>query len=239
MESLEEKIVSFLSVEEPSAHWIRPHTDFTHRGNCSGTAGGDGMDDGIGWGGASVSPGDGTSKGEGGYLCEDIESADSDYCGGGYVDGWGNGYTEDLYLGRAYHPHLPFGGIRRFNGKTVHYTPPMPVEICAGGLKFDEYLGREISQFFTCSVFSDKVSSRNTYETDRVPVIIEEVEGNVARGCVIMDDLTSFPCYIAREGDSFALGEDPQSALDLATRRHQAAVTPEPECGYDDEELPF
>ena len=242
MESREEKIASFLAMEEPSACWLRPpYTNIIYRGNCSGTACGDGWSDGSGWGGAAVSCGNGTFEGEGGYVCADLESADFDFCGGGYIDGWGNGYTEDLDFGDAIHPHLPFGGIRRFNGKKVYYTPPIPVEIGAGGIRFDEALGLEISQYFTCNVFSDRVSSGYTSETGRVPVIIEEVNGNVARGCVIMDDLSTVPCYIARIGNSFALGKDSRSALDLAYRRHQGAITPEPEPehGVEDDELPF
>ena len=228
MESLEERIAKFLAVEEPEAEWIRPYTGFTGRGNCSGSAGGDGLDDGRGWGGAAITPGDGTSTGEGGNLGYDIMAVGLVYDGCGTCDGAGVGYAEDLDEARCYRPHLPFGNIKRFNGKLVHYTPPMPIEI-----------GGNIVQYFTCDVFSDKVRMKDCY-INRVPVIIDSVEDNVAKGCVLLDDLTTKPCFIARVGDSFSLGESRESALDLAARRHQVAISPDPGPIYTgDDELPF
>lgn len=228
MESLEDKIDKFLAVEEAEADWIRPYTGFTGRGNCSGSGGGDGLEDGRGWGGAAVTPGDGTPTGEGGNMGRDVAAANLVYDGCGMPDGNGFGYAEDLDEARCYHAHLPFGRIKRFGGRTVRYTPLMPVEI-----DYSSY------DYFTCDVFSDRASMKDC-DISRVPVIIDSLEDDVAKGCVLLDDLTLKPCFIARVGDSFALGEDPGSALDLAASRHKAAVSPEPEpeCSGDDE-LPF
>jgi hypothetical protein len=199
MESLEYRIAKFLAVEEPEADGSRP-----------------------------VTPGNGTLTGEGGNMGRDVKAADIVYDGCGMPDGSGFGYAEYLDEGRCYLAHLPFGRIKRFGGRTVHYTPPVPVEF-----DYASYV------YFTCDVFSDRVSMKDCC-IGRVPVIIDSLEDNVAKGCVLLDDLTTKPCFIARVGDSFALGKDPGSALDLATRRHQAAISPEPEpiC-TDDDELPF
>ena len=210
MESLEERIAKFLAVEEPEADGYRP-----------------------------VTPGNGTLTGEGGNMGKDVQAADIVYDGCGMCDGWGVGYAEDLDEARCYRPHLPFGNIKRFNGRNVHYTPPMPIEIGEGGVKWNEHYGCVLAHYFTCDVFSDQVRMRDCY-INRIPVIIDSIEDNVAKGCTLLEDLTLKPCFIARVGDSFALGKDPESALDLATRRHQAAITPEPEPVYTgDDELPF
>ena len=226
MESLEERIARFLAVEEPEPDWVRPYTGFTGRGNCSGSGGGDGLEDGRGWGGAAVTPGDGTAAGTGGHRGDDIKAASIEYGGAGLYDGRGTTYTEDLEWGECIHPHLPFEGIKSFDGKPVHYLPLMPVKMDGSHL------------YFAFDVFCDEVSGQ--CEVGRVPVIIDTIEDNVAKGSVLLDDLTLKPCFIARVGDSFALGESRESALDLATRRHQVAISPEPEPEYTgDDELPF
>ena len=115
----------------------------------------------------------------------------------------------------------------------------MPIEIGEGGVKWNEHYGCVLAHYFTCDVFSDQVRMRDCY-INRIPVIIDSIEDNVAKGCTLLEDLTLKPCIIARVGDSFALGKDPESALDLASRRHQAAITPEPEpVSTGDDELPF
>ena len=227
MESLEERIAKFLAVEEPEADWVRHYTAFTHQGNCSGSAGGDGVEEGRGWGGAAVTPGDGTADGTGGHKGDDIKAACIEYGGAGLYDGRGTSYTEDLEWGECIHPHLPFEGIKSFNCRPVYYLPLMPVKM--GGNH----------QYFAFDVFCDEVSPRRC-EEGRVPVIIDSIEDNVAKGFVLLDDLTLKPCFIARVGDSFALGKSRDAALDLAKRRHQVVISPEPEPEYTgDDELPF
>ena len=129
MESLEERIAKFLAVEEPEIDWVRPYSFLTHQGNCSGFAGGDGVEEGRGWGGVAVTPGDGTSTGTGGHRGDDIKAASIVYAGAGLYDGRGTTYTEDLEWGECIHPHLPFEGIKNFNGQSVYYLPLMPVKM--------------------------------------------------------------------------------------------------------------
>ena len=227
MESLGERIAKFLAVEEPEIDWVRPYSVLTHQGNCSGTAGGDGVDEGRGWGGPAITPGDGTADGTGGHRGNDIKAASIEYGGAGLYDGRGTSYTEDLEWGECIHPHLPFEGIISFNGKQVHYLPLMPVKMGGNHL------------YFAFDVFCDEVLPGHS-EEGRVPVIIDSIEDNVARGSVLLDDLTLKPCFIARVGDSFALGNAPGKALDLAAKRHQAAISPKPKPEYTgNDDLPF
>lgn len=48
---------------------------------------------------------------------------------------------------------------------------------------------------------------------DNIPTIITQVRGNIARGYIIKDDLTLFPCYVVRVGNSFAHGETIKDAV--------------------------
>ena len=54
------------------------------------------------------------------------------------------------------------------------------------------------------------------YAIDDVPTLIDVVLGSYAKGRILMDDMTTRPCYIAKEGRVFAHGDtlrDAQTAL--------------------------
>lgn len=54
------------------------------------------------------------------------------------------------------------------------------------------------------------------YAIDDVPTLIDAVLGSYAKGRILMDDMTTRPCYIAKEGRFFAHGDtlrDAQTAL--------------------------
>ena len=54
------------------------------------------------------------------------------------------------------------------------------------------------------------------YAIDGVPTLIDAVLGSYAKGRILMDDMTTRPCYIAKEGRVFAHGDtlrDAQTAL--------------------------
>lgn len=48
---------------------------------------------------------------------------------------------------------------------------------------------------------------------DRVPTIITQVRGNIARGYIVKEDLTLESCFIAKVGDSFAHGKTLEGAV--------------------------
>ena len=54
------------------------------------------------------------------------------------------------------------------------------------------------------------------YSIDCVPTLIDAVLGSYAKGRILMGDMTTRPCYIAKEGESFAHGDtlrEAQTAL--------------------------
>ena len=55
---------------------------------------------------------------------------------------------------------------------------------------------------------------------DNTPTIIESVVSNYAKGCILSDDLTFNPCYIAKVGDYFAHGETLKQAFEDATSKY-------------------
>ena len=56
-------------------------------------------------------------------------------------------------------------------------------------------------------------NGRKVYYIDDIPTLIDQVRGDLARGCVIMRDLTLDPCFVARSGNSFAHGKTAHEAL--------------------------
>ena len=57
---------------------------------------------------------------------------------------------------------------------------------------------------------------QTVYRVDGVPTLIDRVHGNIAKGKILMGDLTLCPCYIVKQDNQFAHGDtlrDAQSAL--------------------------
>ena len=52
------------------------------------------------------------------------------------------------------------------------------------------------------------------YRIDGVPTILRRVREGVAKGAILQKDLTLKPCYIVKQGDTFAHGEDLHAAMD-------------------------
>lgn len=55
---------------------------------------------------------------------------------------------------------------------------------------------------------------QKVYKIDDVPTLIDHVHGNVARGRILRDDLTTEDCYIVKQGSLFAHGETIRKAMD-------------------------
>lgn len=65
-------------------------------------------------------------------------------------------------------------------------------------------------------VFGDKIATYNgnkVYHIDKVATIIETVHGNVAKGYILNTDLTTTPCFVAKENNLFAHGETLHEAI--------------------------
>lgn len=66
------------------------------------------------------------------------------------------------------------------------------------------------------SGYSGGITSYNgeaVYAIDGVPTVIRQVRDNVAKGAILNFDLILTPCYIAKEGNTFAHGETLHKAM--------------------------
>lgn len=55
---------------------------------------------------------------------------------------------------------------------------------------------------------------QKVYQIDDVPTLIDHIHGNVAKGRILRDDLTTEDCYIVKQGILFAHGETLRAAMD-------------------------
>lgn len=61
------------------------------------------------------------------------------------------------------------------------------------------------------------INGKKIYHIDSLPTTISHVRGNVAKGTIVNDDLTETPCYIVKDGDTFAHGETLGDAMRALT----------------------
>ena len=59
---------------------------------------------------------------------------------------------------------------------------------------------------------------------DDVPTLIDSVHRNYAKGCIIKDDLTLQPCYIAKVGNFFAHGKTLKEAMRDAQAKYDESL---------------
>ena len=62
--------------------------------------------------------------------------------------------------------------------------------------------------------FTKSVNGETVHMIDSVQTIIRAVHGNIARGAVLNLDLTTEPCYIAKQGNLFAHGRTLHEAME-------------------------
>ena len=55
---------------------------------------------------------------------------------------------------------------------------------------------------------------QKVYRIDDVPTLIDHIHGNIAKGRILRDDLTTEDCYIVKQGSLFAHGETLRKAMD-------------------------
>lgn len=51
------------------------------------------------------------------------------------------------------------------------------------------------------------INSEAVYIIDDIPTIIRQIHGNIAKGCILNNDLTLTPCYVIKQNNLFAHGE--------------------------------
>ena len=59
-----------------------------------------------------------------------------------------------------------------------------------------------------------KYCKRDVYDIDEIPTVLDRVNGTVAKGWMIHEDLTSAVCWVAKNGCTFAHGETLREAVD-------------------------
>lgn len=103
--------------------------------------------------------------------------------GYGYGDGNGNGYGDGSGYGSGY-------GYGNGSGS-------------GSGNGYGSGDGSGISSF----------NGMDVHQIDNVPTIIKTVRGNIAKGYILVDDMTLSPCYVAKGQNLFAHGETAQKAV--------------------------
>ena len=73
---------------------------------------------------------------------------------------------------------------------------------------------------------------------DDVPTIIHAVRGNIARGCIMQQDWSLKPCWVARVGDCFAHGETVHDAWHDAQAKHTQQLPVEERIRMFNEQFP-
>ena len=119
--------------------------------------------------------------------------------GSGYGRGSGSGYSSGYGRGLSNGPDDGNGtGLGRGDGSGDGYGD-------SSGSGYGYGFG-----------YGDGIASYNdeaVYAIDRVPTVIRQVRDNVAKGFILNDDLTLTPCYVVKEGNTFAHGETLRKAM--------------------------
>ena len=67
------------------------------------------------------------------------------------------------------------------------------------------------------------------YDIDDIDTVLTSVRGNVAKGVILRSDLTTEPCYVVKQGNTFAHGKTLRDAMS-ALREKLFEDMPEEEC---------
>ena len=85
---------------------------------------------------------------------------------------------------------------------------------CGFGCGYGSGCGSGFGDGWGCG---DGIASYNgeaVYAIDGVPTVIRQVRDNIAKGAILNFDLTLTPCYVVKEGNTFAHGETLHKAME-------------------------
>lgn len=141
--------------------------------------------------------------------------------GSGYGRGSGSGYSSGYGRGLSNGPDDGNGtGLGRGDGSGDGYGDGSGSGLGSGsgyGYGFGYGLGSGLGSGSGYGFgYGDGIASYNdeaVYAIDRVPTVIRQVRDNVAKGFILNDDLTLTPCYVVKEGNTFAHGETLRKAM--------------------------
>ena len=139
---------------------------------------------------AQAAPGDGDGYGDGsGYGCG---------TGSGYGSGYGNGVSDGYGNGSGYGDGSGYGnGVSDGSGDG------------SGDGDGDGYGdgygdGSGIRRF----------CGKDVYMIDGIPTMLDIIHGNIARGRILLEDLTTKACYVVKQGGVYAHGKTPREAME-------------------------
>ena len=61
------------------------------------------------------------------------------------------------------------------------------------------------------------IDGETVWMIDEVPTLIDHIKGNVAKGRILMEDLTTAPCYVVKQEGVFAHGDTLREAMAALT----------------------
>ena len=161
-------------------------------GYGNGHGNGDGSGDGDGYGcGSGCGYGSGYGYGSGSGSGYGYGSGSGSGYGDGYGDGNGSGYGSGNSYGNGNGSGSSYGsGSGYGNGYGDGYGDG---NRGMGGIKI--------------------FNSQNVYQIDDIPTIISSIKNNIAKGFILLSDLTLTPCYIVKENNYFSHGSTLKEAF--------------------------
>ena len=112
--------------------------------------------------------------------------------GGGYGDGYGDGYGYGSGDGSGY-------------GYGDGYSSGYGYGYGSGdGSGYGYGDGSGIRRF----------CGKDVYMIDGIPTMLDIIHGNIARGRILLEDLTTKACYVVKQGGVYAHGKTPREAME-------------------------
>ena len=126
--------------------------------------------------------------------------------GDGYGDGAGSGYGDGAGSGYGYGAGDGYGYGDGY-GAGDGYGSGAGSGYCSGagsGYCYSSIWGKGLGA----------INGHKIHMIDDLQTIIYHVHGNIARGAIVMEDLSLRPCYICKQGGKFAHGDTLREAME-------------------------
>lgn len=134
--------------------------------------------------------GDGYGKGYGGGCSE---NGDCDGDGMGYGSGYGMGYGSDSGIGYGSN-YSTYGTYNDGND-------------CGSGSVYCTGSGKGYGDGIK------EINGKEIYIVDNIPTIFKSIRNNIAKGFIVKNDLQFEPCYVVKENNQFAHGDNLKDAF--------------------------
>jgi hypothetical protein len=155
------------------------------------------------------------SNDESNYIYDDDDDS-------GYGNGYNSGYTDGFGKGSGSGEGSSYGngygdGLGDGNGNGNGYSNGYGCGYGYGNGYSNGYgngdsngCGNEYGNGDIVNNYSSygivSINNNKVYRIDNLPTIITSVKNNIAKGCILQNDLTLIPCFIVKEDNKFAHG---------------------------------